>query len=377
MTLELRGVVKRVGADTHIYQTDLTLAAQGFNVLLGATGAGKTTLIKIMAGLEQVNAGQIWLDGVDVTKQSPRQRNVSLVHQFFVNYPHMSVYENIASPLRVARMAEDEIKRRVGQAAELMRLTPYLDRKPAALSGGQQQRTALARAVVKDSALVLLDEPLANLDYKLREELRDELPKLFADRGATVVYATSEPSEALLLGGHTATVREGRITQFGETTAIYRQPVDISTAQVFSDPPMNVAEVEKAGAEIRLGDYARWPAAGAIAAAADGRYTMGLRPNYVTPTRERPDAVRIDGSVLVTELSGSESVAHFEFPGAVWVSQAHGMHPYKVGESHDFYLEPSRCFYFDGAGQRVTHLSGSSPLGSGPQGSAEAHHGTR
>jgi glycerol transport system ATP-binding protein len=365
MTLELRGVVKRVGADTHVYKTDLTLAAQGFNVLLGATGAGKTTLIKIMAGLEQVNAGQIWLDGVDVTKQSPRQRNVALVHQFFVNYPHMSVYENIASPLRVARLAEDEIKRRVGQAAELMRLTSYLDRKPTALSGGQQQRTALARAVVKDSALVLLDEPLANLDYKLREELRDELPKLFADRDTTVVYATSEPSEALLLGGHTATVREGRITQFGKTAAIYRQPIDIGTAQVFSDPPMNVAMVEKVGTEIRLEAVARWPASGAITAAADGHYTMGVRPNDVTPTRERDDAVRIDGSVLVTELSGSESVAHFKFPGAVWVSQARGIQPYKVGESQDFYLQPARCFYFDGAGQRITGQGVTGPHNAG------------
>lgn len=355
MTMELKGVVKRVGAETHLYETNLTLAETGFNVLLGATGAGKTTLMKIMAGLERVAAGSVHLNGRDVTRLSPQQRNVSFVHQFFVNYPHMTVFENIASPLRVARVAEPEIKRRVAEAAELMRLGPYLARRPAELSGGQQQRAALARAVVKDSAIVLLDEPLANLDYKLREELRDELPRLFAGRGAIVVYATSEPSEALLLGGHAATMREGRVTQFGPTSEIYRQPADLATAQVFSDPPMNVAMVEKAGDEIRLSGRTRWKAEGAIAAAPDGRYAMGVRPNFVTPTRVREDLVEIDGRVLVTELSGSESVAHFELPDAVWVSQSHGVHPYQVGARHAFYLDAARCLYFTEAGDRVSH----------------------
>lgn len=354
MTIELRDVVKRVGAQTHLYETNLTLADNGFNVLLGATGAGKTTLIKVMAGLEKINAGRIFLNGADVTRLSPQRRNVSLVHQFFVNYPNMNVFENIASPLRVARVADADIRKRVSEAAELMRLTPYLDRRPSELSGGQQQRTALARAIVKDSALVLLDEPLANLDYKLREELRDELPKLFADRGAIVVYATSEPSEALLLGGHTATLREGRVTQFGATADVYRQPADLETAQVFSDPPMNVATVAKSGDEIRLKNGPAWPVMGAISSAADGEYTMGVRPNFVKPLRERSDQIEIDGHILVTELSGSESVAHFELPGAVWVSQSHGVHPYEVGERHAFYLDAQRCLYFDASGARVT-----------------------
>ena len=281
------------------------------------------------------------------------------MHQFFVNYPHMSVFENIASPLRVARMAETEIKRRVSEAAELMRLGPYLERRPAELSGGQQQRTALARAVVKDSALVLLDEPLANLDYKLREELRDELPRLFENRGAVVVYATSEPSEALLLGGHTATVREGRVTQFGPTGEIYRQPADLSTAQVFSDPPMNTAPVDKAGDEIRLGPSVRWPARGPIAAARDGRYTMGVRPNFVSPTGAdaqnlaEQGLVQVEGRVLVTELSGSESVAHFEMPEATWVSQSPGVHAYEIGERRAFFVDAARCLYFDETGARI------------------------
>ncbi|MEM6668958.1 MAG: ABC transporter ATP-binding protein [Pseudomonadota bacterium] len=357
MTLELKGVVKRVGAEMHIYETDLELADSGFNVLLGETRAGKTTLIKMMAGLEQVTSGEIWLNGRDVTGVSPQKRNISLVHQFFVNYPHMSVFENIASPLRVARMSRSEINRRVGETAELLRLTPMLGRAPSELSGGQQQRTALARALVKDAAIVLLDEPLANLDYKLREELRDELPKLLGDRGAAVVYATSEPAEALLLGGHTATMREGRVTQFGPTAEIYRRPRDIRTAEIFSDPPMNTAQVEKRDGAIRLGQKASWPADGPIAAQPDGSYLMGVRPNFVSPSNATGDQIRVDGRVLVTELSGSESVAHFDFEtadgGYTWVSQSHGVHPYQVGERHDFFVDVSRCLYFDASGARL------------------------
>ena len=164
-------------------------------------------------------------------------------------------------------MDRKEIERRVGEIAELTKLTPMLKRRPSELSGGQQQRTALARAIVKDSKLVLLDEPLANLDYKLREELRDELPRLLAGKGALVVYATSEPTEALLLGGHTATLHEGNITTFGETASIYRRPHDLLTARVFSDPPINAASVTKQGGEIIMGDIARWPARGPIASA--------------------------------------------------------------------------------------------------------------
>ena len=176
-----------------------------------------------------------------------QKRNVAMVYQQFINYPNLSVYENIASPLRVARLGEAAVGERVGRIAELLQLTPFLQRRPAELSGGQQQRTALARALVKDADLVLLDEPLANLDYKLREGLRDELPRLFADRDCTVVYATTDPAEALLLGGHTATVHEGRITQYGPNGTVYRHPVDLTTARVFSDPPINTAEVVKRG----------------------------------------------------------------------------------------------------------------------------------
>ncbi len=348
MTLELDGVSLELGGETHISPTSLTLERGGFTTLLGTTRAGKTTLMHLMAGLERPSAGRVRFEGRDVTRRSVQKRNVALVHQQFINYPSLTVFENIASPLRVARMAEAEIRARVGRAAELLKLSPMLDRRPDALSGGQQQRTAIARALVKDADLVLLDEPLANLDYKLREELREELPRLFAEKGAVVVYATTEPAEALLLGGRTATLFEGRVTGFGPSAELYRAPEDLTTAQVFSDPPLNLAPVEARGGTVALAEGCAWPAPAWLA---EGRYTLALRPHWVTPATGEGPAV--EGRVQVTELSGSESLVHFDLAGRPWVSLAHGIHPLEVGETARFRLDVSRAFYFDADGRRA------------------------
>jgi glycerol transport system ATP-binding protein len=353
MTLELRHVGKSVGGEVHIHPTSLTLQEGTFNVLLGTTLAGKTTLMQLMAGLDKPSSGEIWFKGQNVTGVAVQKRNVSMVYQQFINYPHLSVYENIASPLRVAGYDEAKIKQRVGSAAELLRLTPMLQRRPSELSGGQQQRTAIARALVKDSELILLDEPLANLDYKLREELRDELPRLFADRHCIVVYATTEPVEALLFGGHTATLHEGRVTQFGPTAAIYRQPSDLLSAQVFSEPPLNVAPALKSNGRIHLGDVISWQAGPHLAGVPDGPYTLGIRAHHITPYQQNADGVSVEGRVLVTELSGSESVLHFDFNGATWISQSHGVHPYEVGASVRVFMDVGRCFLFGADGQLV------------------------
>lgn len=347
MALELRNVTQRPGAETHIFDASLRFVPGGFNILLGATNSGKSTLIKLMAGLERPTEGEVWMDGQNVTGISPQKRNISLVHQFFVNYPHMTVYENIASPLRVAGIPKSEIADRVAEAADILQLGPMLKRRPQELSGGQQQRCALARAIVKDTKAVFLDEPLANLDYKLREELRDQLPDLFAGRGAVVIYATSEPGEALLLGGNTALVHEGRITQFGPTVHVYRTPADQTSARVFSDPPINMAEVTKQGDTIRLNQSVTWTATGSAILLVDGPYRIGLRPHFVRPTRVADSDVPVSGRVEITELSGSESVAHFSLADRVWVARSTGVHPYRVNESHTFYVDPTACFYFD------------------------------
>lgn len=352
MALELKEITKVVQGETHIKPTSLTLKQGHFNVLLGETGSGKTSLIKMMAGLDPIASGQLLMDGVDVTKLSTQKRKISLVHQFFVNYPHMTVFDNIASPLKVAGMSKSEIADRVAEAADILKLGPMLHRRPHELSGGQQQRCALARAIAKDSQAVFLDEPLANLDYKLREELREMLPDLFAGRGAVVVYATSEPEEALLLGGETALMMDGRVAQFGPTADLYRAPGSLTAAQVFSDPPINHAPVQKAGDRMHMGAVS-WAVEGAAAGLRDGSYTVAVRPHHILPSASGDATVALKGRIGVTELSGSESSAHFTFDDHGWVSLAHGAHPYEVGEDHTFYMDAGACFYFAADGSRA------------------------
>jgi glycerol transport system ATP-binding protein len=354
MSLELKDITKRVGADVHIHPTSMVLEDGSFNVLLGTTLAGKTTLMQLMAGIQKPTSGHIIFKGRDVTALPVQRRNVSMVYQQFINYPNFTVYDNIASPLRVAGFDRAEIERRVARAAELLRLTPMLQRRPSELSGGQQQRTAIARAIVKDSDIILLDEPLANLDYKLREELRDELPRLFSGRNAIVVYATTEPVEALLFGGNTATLHEGRVTQFGVTAQMYRKPKDILTAQVFSDPPINTARVSKRGNEIRLADQVKWAAGRFAASLPDGDYTIGIRPHHLTPVAPSRDAPSVQGRVLVTELSGSESVIHFDMNGSTWVSQSHGIHPFEVGSRATLYVDLDKSLFFGSGGELIS-----------------------
>lgn len=347
MSLELKRVTKRVGAEVHIHETSLVLEDRTFNTLLGPTLSGKTTLMQLMAGLNRPTSGEIWFRGQNVTGVPVQKRNASMVYQQFINYPNFNVYENIASPLRVAGVAAREIEKRVGEAAELLRLTPMLKRRPNELSGGQQQRTAIARALVKDSAIILLDEPLANLDYKLREELRDELPRFFANRNCIVVYATTEPTEALLFGGNTATLSAGRVTQVGPTAAIYRKPVDLVSARVFSDPPINTAMVTKHGGEILMGDGIRLPVGKEARDIPDGSYTLGIRPHHIRPQARNGDAAVIEGTVVIAELSGSESTLHVDLNGQTWVSQSHGIHPFKVGSRARLYVDMNHAFFFD------------------------------
>jgi glycerol transport system ATP-binding protein len=353
MALELRHIEKRVGAESHIYETNLTFVDNGFNVLLGTTLSGKTTLMQLIAGTDKPTSGEVWFRGAEMTHVPVQKRNVSLVFQQFINYPNLSVYENIASPLRVAGMSNNEVDERVQRTADLLKLAPMLGRRPHELSGGQQQRTAIARALVKDADIVLLDEPLANLDYKLREELRDELPKLFADRDCTVVYATTEPTEALLLGGHTALLNQGRVAQFGPTSDIYRYPRSLLAAQVFSDPPINTASVQKQGDQIVLSESVRWRAPDRQASLADGPYTLGIRPHHVLPRDPGGESVAVEGEVLVTELSGSESTIHFDLAGSVWVSLSRGVDTFKVGERATLYADVGHSLLFEPDGALV------------------------
>ncbi|MGH1457280.1 MAG: ABC transporter ATP-binding protein [Paracoccaceae bacterium] len=351
MTLKLEGVSKTVQGQMHIQPTDLTLENGTMNVLLGPTSAGKTSLMRLMAGLDAPSSGRIYWNGADVTGMRVQDRKVAMVYQQFINYPSMSVYDNIASPMRLLGKSKVEIDQSVQKAAALMKLEGMLDRKPLELSGGQQQRCALARALVKDAGLVLLDEPLANLDYKLREELRIEIPRIFEEAGSIFVYATTEPEEALLLGGHTATLWEGRVTQFGPTPEVYRRPIDATTARVFSDPPMNFLEISKTGKKLMFGEGQTAPAGGALADLPDGRYTAGFRPNHLEINEHVSNAMRFEARLRVTELTGSETFVHLDHAGARWVGLIHGVHRLAIGETLSVYLDPAHVYIFgpDGA----------------------------
>jgi glycerol transport system ATP-binding protein len=324
--LELRNIAKVSGAETHIHPTNLVLERGSLNVLLGPTLSGKTSLMRLMAGLDKPTSGSVRFDGKDVTGVRVQDRGVAMVYQQFINYPALTVYENIASPMRIKGADAATIDREVRKAADLLKLTPYLDRTPLNLSGGQQQRTALARAIVKNASLVLLDEPLANLDYKLREELRLELPKIFAASGAIFVYATTEPSEALLLGGNTATLSQGRITQFGPTIEVYRRPNDLVTARTFADPPLNTITVTRKGGHFEIGDKPVLPVPAHLAGVPAGPCTIAFHPHHLALTRQNAAAAPLSVRTAISEIAGSESFIHIEFEGTRWVMLAPGIH---------------------------------------------------
>jgi len=355
MSLELKNVKKKVGQDTHIDRTDLTFEKNTINILLGSTLAGKTTLMQIMAGLDKPTSGEVWFDNKNVTGVAVQKRNVSMVYQEFINYPNFTVFDNIASPLKITKIKSDEIKKKVGQVAELLKLSGMLDKKPNELSGGQQQRTALARALIKDSGLILLDEPLANLDFKLREELREELPKLFENRECIVVYATTEPSDALLIGGNTATLMKGKVVEYGKTIDVYNKPKNLISAGVFSDPPINISDVKKSGDTFSLSkDSVKWNAKNINLK--DGKYKVGIRPHNITTYKEGNNSVEIKGKVLISELSGSESLIHFKNANLNWVSLSNGIHQMNVGQEAKLYMNVDEFMYFDQNNNLVKHV---------------------
>ncbi len=353
MSLELRDVSKQQDAQTHIYATNLKLTAGVFNVLLGPTLAGKTTLMRLMAGLEKPSGGKIYFKDQDVTGVSVQKRNVAMVYQQFINYPSINVFHNIASPLKLQNISKAQINDRVNQVAELLGLTGMLKRMTQELSGGQQQRVALARALVKQADLILLDEPLANLDYKLREELREELPKLFSGDNTTVVYATTEPTEALLLGGYTATMHAGRITQHGPTHEVYHNPNNLQTAMEFSDPPLNIMHIRKQGNIIK-DDQQQWTAIGQFKDLIDGEYSIAFRPHHLLINSDSTDMLEFHGQVELTEINGSETLLHLNINQQCWVSQLHGVHKLNENEQVKLELNPKNCFVFDQNGQPVS-----------------------
>jgi glycerol transport system ATP-binding protein len=353
VTVTLDHVTRSVDGIPAIRDVSLTLERGTLSVLLGPTLSGKTSIMRLLAGLDRPTTGRVLVDGKDVTGVDVRQRSVAMVYQQFINYPSLSVYENIASPLRVQGKPRAEIEKRVGEAAKLLRLEPYMNRTPLQLSGGQQQRTAIARALVKGADLVLLDEPLANLDYKLREELRAELPRIFEASGAIFVYATTEPSEALLLGGRSICMWEGEILQSGDTAKVYRRPDTMRVAQVFSDPPLNVVGIEKRNGSVQYAGGVEAPASGLYAGLGDGDYRVGFRAHQLELANGIAGRHAFAATVTVTEITGSESFVHLNRDDSNWVAVLHGVHEFEPGHLLDAVLDPNNVFVFDAAGRLV------------------------
>jgi glycerol transport system ATP-binding protein len=353
MTVTLERVTRAVDGIATIRDVSLTLERGTLSVLLGPTLSGKTSIMRLLAGLDKPTTGRVLVDGKDVTGFDVRRRSVAMVYQQFINYPSLTVYENIASPLRVQGKPRDEIESRVREAAKLLKLEPYLNRTPLQLSGGQQQRTAIARALVKGADLVLLDEPLANLDYKLREELRTELPRIFEASGAIFVYATTEPSEALLLGGDTVCMWEGKVLQVGQTASVYRRPDTMRVAQVFSDPPLNIVGIEKHNGSVQYAGGVQAPASGLYAGLGDGAYRVGFRAHQLEVANGIAGRHAFSATVTVTEITGSESFVHLNRDDSNWVAVLQGIHEYPPGHLLDAVLDPDNLFVFDAAGRLV------------------------
>lgn len=359
MQLVLENVVQRVEGQTWLYPLNLALQSHTVTVLLGSTQAGKTSLMRIMAGLDAPAGGRVLVDGEDVTGMPVRQRNVAMVYQQFINYPSMTVADNIASPLKLR--GDKDIDSKVRGLAQRLHIDMFLDRLPAELSGGQQQRVALARALAKDAPLMLLDEPLVNLDYKLREGLRDELSQLFDTGRSTVVYATTEPGEALLLGGYTAVLDAGELLQYGPTAEVFHAPRSLRVARAFSDPPINLVPVRLAlgGHQLQLPDGSVLDLALSLAQG-QGAAVLGVRAHALRLQPITGD-VALRGRVHLAEISGSDTFVHVELPWGDWVAQLTGVHRVEINQAISVYLSPFDCYVFeseqpDGSGGALLQL---------------------
>lgn len=352
MSLVLDQVTRRVAGEDWLYGIDLE-APDGLTVLVGPTLAGKTTVMRIAAGLEPPTTGAVRLDGEDVTGVGVRKRNVGFVYQEFINYPSLTVAKNIAAPLeRQGGHTRAEIDERVEEVASLLQLGPYMARRPGELSGGQQQRVAIARALAKRARLLVFDEPLANLDYKLREELRDELFRIFEKRASVVLYSTTEPVEALTFGSQTIVMDRGRVLQAGPAIEAFREPSSADVARVFSDPPMNLVPARVEGGRVEIGgvdldrpDHFR--------SVPDGDVTLGVRPHDISLRRLAGSDLELEGTLRLAELTGSETYLHLARGETTIVVHELGAHRHALGEVLTMFVPPRSLFAFDADGGRL------------------------
>lgn len=353
MGISLRNIEKSFEGEPALKDVSMDIEDGSFCSLLGATGAGKTSLLRIMAGIDAPDRGQVFYDDTDMTRVPVQKRNVAMVYQEFINYPSFTIYDNIASPLRISKTKhkKSEIDRRVRENADLLGLSGVLDHYPEEISGGQKQRTAIARALIKDTKYIFLDEPLANLDYKLREELRGELKTILAKKGGVVVYATPEPVDALSMSTHVAYFQEGELLQYGDVHAVYRKPQLVDVGVYFSYPTMNImrAETKHEGdaAWLCITDEICIDATEYREKLTAPAYLVGVRAYNLHTRQTDPSFIPFQAIADLTEELGSDTelqVRHGDLSLVVLMQEVVRL---SMGSELTIYLDPSRLFLFD------------------------------
>lgn len=353
MALVLQDINHSVEGETYLDDINITFEPGSFNVLLGRTGAGKTSLMRVIAGLDKPASGRIFNNDVDVTELAVQKRNLSMVYQQFINFPNMTVAQNIASPLKLAGVSAKEIEYRVRQTAEMLHIESFLQRYPLELSGGQQQRCAMARALVKDADIILFDEPLVNLDYKLREALRSELKSVFKSRDCVAIYATTESHEALALGGATTLLYQGKILQSGPAYEQYSRPVNLQAADLFHEPPLNVFNGIVREGQLRFNGVHDLSTVNHLAGLPDGEYCFAIRPDHLHKVSNGCAHLRIECIVELAEIGASETFLHVGSEELKWVAQLSGIHPMHTQTAVTLFFQLTQLFVFDQHGKAL------------------------
>jgi multiple sugar transport system ATP-binding protein len=318
--IEMKNIVKQYGDGfPAVNDVSLDIADGEFMILVGPSGCGKSTLLRMIVGLEDITSGDMVIGGKRVNDKAPRERNLSMVFQNYALYPHLSVFENIAFPLRLAKMDEAEVQRRVNEAADVLELHEHLERKPANLSGGQRQRVAMGRAIVRQAEAFLFDEPLSNLDAKLRGQMRTEIARLQRRLGITTVYVTHDQTEAMTLGDRVCVLRKGKIQQVASPRELYDQPVNLFVAGFIGSPPMNFLPARPEGGRLTT-PFGTVELDQRRAAAVAGRdlLLVGIRPEYFEDASLVDEAKRAQGSIFrarvdVTEWLGDQQYAYIPY----------------------------------------------------------------
>ena len=354
--LTLDKLDKNYGAFHAVKGIDLTVADGEFVALVGPSGCGKSTTLRMIAGFEEITSGAIRIGDRVVNDLPPRERNISMVFQSYALYPHMTVRENMGFTLKIAGRPEPEIKKAVAEAARILDIEPLLDRRPAQLSGGQRQRVAMGRAIVRDPDVFLFDEPLSNLDAKLRMQMRTEIKRLHARLGATVVYVTHDQVEAMTLADRIVIMRDGIIEQVGTPDEVFRRPATRFVAGFIGSPPMNMTDARVVEGRLSLPDSTDLPLPSAFRGTNEGREVIfGLRPDDIYPaghglhTGAEPEIEERTLPVALTEPLGNETLLFTGIGGAEWTSRMLNPRPIRRGEEVAFHLDLSQAHLFDAA----------------------------